>query len=176
MSTQKPAICGKRRIQALPLSPDRPDVYPGEISVPHQLCSSMTKAGKPCPNRCMGGETTCFSHSEGAIEQRKRATEASAKARSERVEARKEASEEAKLTITERLQRRVAERATQLVDSLVAAAEADGSSRAMDMVWNRIEGKVSDNLNLSSRTPFDMDEGALMAWLSQPAEEPKSTA
>lgn len=135
----------------------------------------MTKGGTECKGWAVDGGSTCVAHTPGLKERSlAAATKASAEKRSNAVAARQEASEAAKLSLTEAIQRDAAAKRDEIAASLIAAAVADGSSRAMAELLNRVEGKVTDSLNLNSRTPFDMDEGALMAWLSQPAEEPKS--
>lgn len=136
-------------------------------------CTATTKAGKPCPNRVVKGLETCFAHSERATEQRKQATLASAEARKERVEARKEASEAALLSLTDAIRRDAAKERDALSASLITAAKADGNGAAMRELLNRVDGKVTDSLNLNAGNPFEMSESALHAWLKEDSESPK---
>jgi hypothetical protein len=135
----------------------------------------MTKAGKPCTNRRMAGSELCFSHSDDAVAYRKRATQASAEKRRARVEARKDASEASKLSLTERIRRDAARRADEVAKSLVDAAVADGSSRAMAELLNRVEGKVIDRLETTAGNPSEMSEAELEAivlkWATEPMTE-----
>lgn len=132
-----------------------------------KTCIETTKAGKPCSNHVVSGSNVCFSHSEHQREAAKRASEASAKARKATVTARKEASEQAKLSLTEVIRSQAAMKRTEIAKALVEAAVADGSSRAMAELLNRVEGKVTDSLNLNAGDPFTMDEASLHRWLSE---------
>ena len=129
------------------------------------LCSAKTKQGEPCKMRRLDGEATCLSHSERGVEQRRRATQASAEARRERRERLETASLEDSLTLTQRIRREAAKNAEALARSLVEAAKSDGSSAAMRELLNRTEGKVIDRIEAVPTDPFQMDEAQLTRWL-----------
>lgn len=129
-------------------------------------CSSLTKTGKPCPNRPMADEDVCLMHSPRGEETRAKGRARAAAAKRELVEARKQAAEDAKLTLTQRLHRRAAERANEVVSALVRAAEG-GDMRAQTILWERVEGKVADKLETRASDPFEMDVAALQRWLME---------
>lgn len=131
------------------------------------VCPALTRTGKPCPNRPMAGQETCFTHSEEAVEQRRRATQASAEKRKARTEGRKQASEDAKLSLTDAIRRAAAIHRDAIVESLVTAAKADGNGAAMRELLNRVDGKVTDSLNVNAGDPFTMSEEALHKWLTE---------
>lgn len=135
------------------------------------ICTSLKTDGSPCSNRVVRGEQTCFAHSERGREQRELATVASAEARRNRVEAREKAFEEDLLTLTQRIRREAAEHSQEIAEALVEAAIADGSSRAMAELLNRVEGKVTESLVINPNDPFQMDEAQLHKWLSDNSPE-----
>lgn len=145
-----------------------------EISAPHPLrCSSKTKGGKECRGYAIEGETTCVAHTPAvAALARSKGVERSREVRKERAEQRQEASEAAKLSLTQRIRRAAADSQEDLVASLVKAAIADGNGAAMRELLNRVEGKVTDSLNVNAGDPFSMSEADLHRWLTEAPQEP----
>ena len=136
------------------------------------LCNRYTRTGEPCPNRVTTGRKHCFAHDPAAKERNKQASLASVKARQQRVADRLQASEQAKLTLTERIHRQAAERAEELACALVQAAITDPHGRAMAHVLDRVEGKVTDRLETSALEPGQMSAAELERWLRLPSQEP----
>lgn len=131
-------------------------------------CSSVTRQGEPCKGYAVEDETTCVAHTPRIAElARSKGVERSREVRKERVEQREQASEAAKLSLTERIRYQAAANQTELVDSLVKAAIADGNGAAMRELLNRVDGKVTDSLSLNAGNPFEMDEASLHRWLAE---------
>lgn len=134
--------------------------------IPASRCSSKTKTGEPCKGYAVMGGETCVAHTPGLKERSlAAATQASAEARTSAVAARKQESEQAKLSLTERIRRYAALHDAEIVESLGKAAIADGNSPAMRELLARVEGKVTDSLNLNAGDPFTMSQAQLEAWL-----------
>lgn len=145
-----------------------------EIPPTTPKCSALTKAGEACKGWAVDGGSTCVAHTPGLKERSlAAATKASAEARSNAVAERKQASKQAKRSLTEVIRSQAAMKRTEIAKALVEAAVADGSSRAMAELLNRVEGKVTDSLNLNAGDPFTMDEASLHRWLSEGSEGPK---
>lgn len=131
-------------------------------------CTAVKKNGERCKSRALVDDVVCLLHSDRAEQVRAKAVERSAESRGEQVEARKEAQEAAKLTLTERIRLEAGRRNEELAHALVAAALADPHGRAMAHVLDRVEGKVADKLETTTATanPFEMDEAQLLALLA----------
>lgn len=145
------------------------------ISAPHPLrCSSMTKGGKECRAYPVKGSTTCLLHGdrEQVAELSKRAAAESARVRKDSLEQRKAASEDAKLSLTQRLRRATAARADEFVNATLDNAIGQKDVGAQRLVWERLEGKVTDNLNVNAGDPFSMSEADLHRWLTEAPQEP----
>jgi hypothetical protein len=91
-------------------------------------------------------------------------------ARQRRAAKREEALEQAKMTLLQRLRVKAAERNEQLVSALIRAAEG-GDMQAQRIVWDRLEGKVIDRLEVGQ--PEYGAEDLLKALAALPeVEEP----
>lgn len=120
-------------------------------------CTATTRAGKPCPNRPVHGQDVCFSHSEDAVEARKLGVVASAEARRERVEARKQASEAAQLGVREALKLRLGERVQDVVRLMVDEAIEDGDVRTLLAAVNQAFGTPAQTLDVTERKGLDTE-------------------
>lgn len=120
----------------------------------------------------MRDNQVCALHSPRGADIRAKATQASADARRDKANQREQATEDAKLTLTQRLTRAAAVRAGDLVDALIERA-IDGDMRAQGLVWDRVEGKVADHLITEAGDPFQMSEEQLARWLAEPAPVPQ---
>lgn len=131
-------------------------------------CSHIKGNGEQCKGYARHGMDVCMAHSPDMAAARAKAVQASAQARRGKVEARQEAQEAAKLSLTERIRLEAGRRNEELARALVAAALADPHGRAMAHVLDRVEGKVADKLETTTATanPFEMDEAQLLALLA----------
>jgi hypothetical protein len=138
----------------------------------------MTKAGEKCKGYAVNGETTCLAHTPRLMARSQpAAVAASTRKRQEAVERRKEASEQAKLSLTEVIRRDTAIRRAEISASLVSAAIADGNGAAMRELLNRVDGKVADQLVTSAGDTHLMTEAELEAQvLSWAATESPTVA
>jgi hypothetical protein len=120
-------------------------------------CRALTKSGKPCKSPTVGPDGYCATHSGragfGTAEMARKGSEASVRARRERVAERERRTEEAAMSLTELLKVRALERREELVKALLDAAAQGRDVPALRMVWDRLDGKVADKLELEAALP-----------------------
>jgi hypothetical protein len=121
-------------------------------------CIAVTKAGSPCSNRAVTGETVCLAHSDKHPELAKKAAAASVAARKASSERRKEELETAKLTLTERIRRVVARRADEFAEALVQRGIDEPNSQAAAMVLDRVEGRVPQGIEHTAPPTYTVED------------------
>lgn len=136
-----------------------------------RLCTHRKDDGSYCGAYKAKGIETCYLHSLTPEEREANARKASAKSaevRSEQAEARERAVERAKYSLSDALTVTAGERVWELVNALVQRG-VDGDMRAQSIIWERMEGKVTDRLEVAEVSPLDMDAKTLAAWLVEDA-------
>jgi hypothetical protein len=128
---------------------------------PKRRCAALNAKGEPCRSTSVGSDGCCAAHSGktqfGTPETARKGAQRSAEARRERVQKRERRVEEAQMSLTELLRVRAQERREELVKALLDAAAAGRDVPALRMVWERLDGKVADKLEVLSPE----DESAL---------------
>jgi hypothetical protein len=124
------------------------------VSEQKRRCRALTVRGEPCRSPTVGPDGLCATHSGragfGTVETAKKGAEASVRARRERAEAREAKAEEAKMSLTELLRLRALERREELVKALLDAAAAGRDVPALRMVWERLDGRVAEKIEVMS--------------------------
>jgi hypothetical protein len=125
-------------------------------------CRALTVQGKPCLSPTVGPDGLCATHSGragfGTVETARKGAKASVKARRERAEAREARVEEARMSLTDLLRVRALERNEGLVKALLDAAETGRDVPALRMVWDRLDGKVPEVIEVDSSTPKAVED------------------
>lgn len=125
-------------------------------------CQALNAKGEPCRSPSVGADGLCASHSGrsqvGTVENSKKAAKAAARARRERAEARARESELARMSLTDRLRVKAAERSDELIDALLDGTIERRDAALTRIVWDRLEGKVADRVEVTDGvTPEELD-------------------
>jgi hypothetical protein len=125
-------------------------------------CKELNKQGEPCRSTSVGSDGLCAAHSGktqfGTAETSRKGAEASVQARKEKAAAREARAEEASMSLTELLKLRALERREELVKALLDAAAQGRDVPALRMVWDRLDGKVADKLELEAAQPQSLED------------------
>lgn len=116
-------------------------------------CKALNVKEQPCQSTSVGNDGLCAAHSGraplGTAEAGRKGAQMSAKAKRERAEARKRQLEEARLGPDEVLRLRAHERRQEIADALIDAAIKRQDVSALRLLYDRVEGRPTDRLEVS---------------------------